>query len=109
MGDLIIPARKKVLAARVKVQRITQASKNTSRKTREPAGTTACDAPAVAAHQYEARTWVGWRFDLYTDQSLFRTLDSSEVTPQAAETIPLSARQYSIRDRPLARHCSTVC
>jgi len=46
MGDLIIPARKKVLAARVKVQRITQASKNTSDKMREPAGATAVDAPA---------------------------------------------------------------
>jgi hypothetical protein len=46
MGDLIIPARKKVLAARVKVQRITQASENTSRWMREPAGATAVDAPA---------------------------------------------------------------
>jgi hypothetical protein len=42
---LLTPACKKVLAARAKVQRITQASENTSGEMWEPVGATAWHAP----------------------------------------------------------------
>jgi hypothetical protein len=45
MGGLMTPAHKKVLAERAKVQRITQASENTSRQMREPGGATTLHAP----------------------------------------------------------------